>query len=90
MEVLIGYKDKKENKTANKRQYFREYYQKNKDKYKQYAQQQKMKFYCPVCDTSVYNMPVHFESKAHKARFQKSLPIEMKELNVEGINLENL
>ena len=89
MELSIAKLHKKEQKTANKKQYFKEYYQNNKDKFRQYAQQ-KMKFYCPVCDTSVYNMPVHFESKAHQARFQKSLPIEMKELNVEGINLENL
>ena len=89
MELTIAKLHKKEKKTANKRQYFKEYYQRNIDKFKQYAQQ-KIKFYCPVCDISVYNMPIHFKSKKHKAHFDKSEPIEMKELNVEGINLENL
>ena len=75
-----------ENKTANKKAYFQEYYQKNKDKYKKYAEQNKMKFHCPVCDVSVYYMTTHLKTKKHQSHIQKSEPNDIK--NNINLNIE--
>ena len=72
-------------KTANKKEYFKQYYINNKNRYKTYAEQNKMKFYCPLCDVSVYHMSIHFKSQKHKAKFPKSDPIDIHSVNVEGI-----
>ena len=64
---------KEEEKPANKRQYLKN----NKDKCQQCAKH-KMKFYCPVCEISVYNMPLHLKAKRHKDNFNFSLFLSLK------------
>lgn len=69
-------------KTANRKEYYKNYYQNHKDKY--VRKQPKLKSYCPLCDCELYieSMPYHLNSKKHQSKFRKSAPILI-DLNVE-------